>query len=222
MKGIWKSKDFVEGLDGADHFPKGYENKFGRPTVRRGSLIVEGKDGDTKKQIMLLSWDAIPRCRGIRCPISSECLATSSDVEPPMDERCSLLMSYLKGVSLILFRNYADQLDEEKWTRVGLELLPLYKGLCRMKMVELGVSDIVSLNRSDNPVIHPIFKEIREQIKLIELIWKNLGLSGSLPEVGDQIPKVGGEGDLTYHDRLERQIEKQKKEKKGREMDEGE
>lgn len=185
-------------MDATDVLPKNYENAFGTPRVRKGFLDPEAPH-DIENNIMLMSWDAIPRCDPDTCPINNIC-------DYGKQGKCSLMSQYLKGVSLVIFRNYRNKLSEEQWIHVGLHLLPLYKGLCRMKMYELGLDVLVNVDDKGNRKMNPIFKEIREQIKTISAEWRALGLNEK-GKKGDPSQDPLRHGDRSYYRTLEKQYE---------------
>lgn len=207
--------------------PREWKEKFGKPTIRRGKLVVpreDGKDKRTtfKKDIVLVSWDALPNCTENSCKIFDKCNITEGMKESKYV--CGVMKNYLKSISLILFRNYGDKLDELQWTKIGLELLPLYRNLVRMKIYELGLVSITTTSRQGNIVINPIYREMREQMKVIELIWKSLNLGGIPLGVGDIPPdddfdgdeeaiEIRPDGDPNYYDNMLKDIQKEKEER---------
>jgi hypothetical protein len=183
-------------------FPPRFQELFGSPRVRRGTIDVDDPDQPAR---MLISWDAIPRCSGESCPITNIC-------DYAQDRNCTVTYQYVKGVALIMFRNYKDELSEEQWLRVGLHLMPLYKALCRMKIYELGLGTVVNIDDKGSRKVNPIFKEIREQIKVISMEWKNLGLYDNYnPGKGrPPNPKLDPfiHGDRSYHATLEKKAKR--------------
>lgn len=111
------------------------------------------------------------------------------------------MRAYISSVSDMIHRCYHDQLqaDEQLLFRVGMHLIPLYKTLCKLKMEELGVTDPVFLTIRGDRKPDPVYREIRETIKLIMLCWKDLGLQGM--EMGANLP-LNPRGDKGYEDEL--------------------
>lgn len=130
-------------------------------------MTNKGRTND--KSMQLFSWNAVAKCRPHRCPARDEC---------PHEKigRCTIQTKYLRSVEKVIFKNYLGVLSEDQFFRVGMHLIPLYKILSRLKIEELGVKKIISRDKNKKMVVHPIYKEIRETIKMIEFTWKSLGL----------------------------------------------
>ncbi|MCP3681909.1 MAG: hypothetical protein GY861_04390 [bacterium] len=80
----------------------------------------------------------------------------------------------------MIFKNFSDVLDEPMLYQIGIHLMPLYKNLCKLKIEELGVKQAVTMNtKSGRDQINPIYKEIREHIKIIQMMWRDIGLKGA-------------------------------------------
>ena len=175
--------------------PPQYEVTFGLPKVRRNII-----DQDT----MMVAWDAIQPCVPRDCPMEHLCMYVKVG-------KCKVLSSYLKGVTSIIFRNYKEKLTEDQFLKIGLHIIPLYKNLCRMKMYELGLDNVVYTDDKGNYKANPIFREIREEIKLISSEWKSLGLdsfdrSGREPKIPTKDKMI--HGDPSYHEKLEKRAKR--------------
>lgn len=139
-----------------------------RLNVTIGRLGV-GKGTSDDGNVYLYSWDAIQDCEGERCPAHEFC-------EFDQRGKCTVMRQYLKSVMTLIFRNFAEDLTEPHLYRIGMHLMPLYKMLCRMKIEEMAVRRVVTVDDKGKRAANPLYKEIRETIKLIEQTWKRLGL----------------------------------------------
>jgi hypothetical protein len=145
--------------------------KEGEMTTERG-IIKVGKDN-----IFLYSWDAINSCLEERCPAYKLCSYDKTG-------KCAVQKNYLNSVMNVIFRNYGEDLTESEFMRIGLHLIPLYKILCKLKMEEVMIERVIYYDAKGKININPVFKEIREYIKLIEFTWHSLGL----PKMGFEAP----------------------------------
>lgn len=147
---------------------------FGTMTVSRGKVYIPAKDtikGDEKeKRISLYSWDVIQDCQKYLCPAADHCTYKQSG-------KCSVMVQYLKSTSAMFFDNFGGKVNETDFYRIGMHLMPLYANLCRFKIEEMGVKRVILTGAGERKYPHPVFKEIRSIIKLIEFVWRNLGLS---------------------------------------------
>lgn len=143
--------------------PIHFYNEVGQLKVTRGSY----KDGT----IALHSWDTVPDCEAENCPANALCTYTKKG-------KCQVQMSYLKGIQYIIFKNYAETMTEAALTRTMTGLVPLYQQFCELKIRKLGipVSHLTYMTDRGLVKMHPILKEIRECVRLIEMTWHSLGL----------------------------------------------
>ncbi len=114
--------------------------------------------------------------------------------------KCGVQISYINAVSEMAHRCFRLQLqaDEQLLFRFGMHLIPLYKTLCKLKMEELAVSNPVFLTMRGDRKADPIYREIRETVKLLMTCWKDLGLQGT--ELGGIEPNP--RGDTSYEEEL--------------------
>lgn len=167
-----------------------YDQVFGSMKVRRGKS-PEGNQ--------LFSWDALISCTSTACPAAEQCHYISPDHEPP--DRCQVMLKYLKSASNTIMTNYEPQLDEGQLYRVGMHIIPLYRNLCRFQIYEMGVRNVVHTDERGKRTVDPIYKEIREHIKLLEQMWKSVGIAGvNVPPLGD----ADFHPDDNYYERMEK------------------
>lgn len=164
-KNVVADEDFEELEDekvSPMDMPKGHKLRLGDIKVWKAKV----------RGVTIVSWDAIPPCRGDGCSIWDICGKKDSRIS---SSHCGVLYEYIGNVNLMIYRNYADQLTEPMLFRVGMHLIPLYKQLCRLKIEELNVFELIGEVKGKWQV-HPILKEIRETVKQIEMVWSSLGL----------------------------------------------
>jgi hypothetical protein len=133
-----------------------------------------------------------------RCRIQHLCDFAKS--ENGRVKKCGVQRAYISAVSDMIHHCFHVQIakDEQLLFRVGMHLIPLYKTLCKLKMEELSVSNPVFLTIRGDRKADPVYREIRETIKMIMACWKDIGLQGT--ELG-AIP-VNPRGDTGYEDEL--------------------
>ncbi len=155
----------------AEHLPHSMNVRYGKITVRKGNY----------DELALYSWDAVPDCKDEMCKAHFMC---------DFDRRgkCTTMMQYLKGTSQMIFKNFGEVLDEPTFYRVGMHLMPMYRTLSRLKIEELGVNNIITTSDTGRKQANPIYKEIRDTIKLIDSLWHSLGLTDYVVvEVPDEL-----------------------------------
>lgn len=158
-------------------YPKRYGQVLGTVSVERGSH---------KKNIRLFSWDAINDCTDTRCIASEFCTYDRRG-------KCTIQANYLRAFSEVMFNNFGDFFSEADFYYVGMHLTPLYKTLCKLKIEELAVTRVVNVDEKGIRRVNPVYKEIRETIKLINILWKSMGMTRGIPVVPD--PDFDDDGD---------------------------
>jgi hypothetical protein len=78
----------------------------------------------------------------------------------------------------MIHRCYREQLEQDETLlfKVGMHILPLYKTLCKLKMDELSTVHPIFVTHRGDRKADPVYKEIRETIKMINMAWKDIGL----------------------------------------------
>lgn len=130
----------------------------------------------------LMAWDCIQTCHQ-RCPIHSICTYKNTT-----SSKCALQINYLENLTKTIFKTYRYCNDEIMF-KIGMHLVPLYSQLCRQKIVEKAVEELAYEDNKGVTRIHPIYKEIRETLKVITVIWKEMGFT---PEMGTNLPVPKG------------------------------
>jgi hypothetical protein len=155
-----------------------------------GSLqVYKGK----REEKELVSWDLVPDCNRDSCTAWKSC--TVGQNMGLTTERCSVRLNYLKTVEKIMFSPHnRGKMSEQQIMMFGFQVLPLYAQLINLKIFEAGYAGQiqVSIGKHGQRQIHPIYKEIRETIRVINLSWKMIGLD---PISMKERSPFGGTGD---------------------------
>ena len=123
--------------------------------------LYKGKLGD----VQMIMWDALPDCTD-ECPIFDKC---------PYDYKrikCEMRRRYLESVMTSLEKGVQKK-DEMSALTVGLMVAPLFTALISFKIFEHSLQHQVMLRTK----VHPIYKEIRQTIKEISSLLKDLGIT---------------------------------------------
>jgi hypothetical protein len=155
--------------------------------------------GEVREGKQLVAWDCIQDCSPAACPIGHDCVYKNAS---RVTGKCDLQSQYLQSFVETIFRTYR-YLDEADMFRIGMHLVPLYGQLCQMKIIAKSVASMAYEDDKGRTLIHPIFKEIRETLKTITVIWKEIGMTGvpvpNLPGGDSSIHKHGGYGDPSHY-----------------------
>jgi len=152
------------------------------------ALGEESKDGFfhrssigsvSEKAEGLFEFYAINECQQERCPIFMHCRHLKTE------RQCQIQIKYLKAISEMIFNGISiESLSQVQKLKIGFHLQPLYRALCRLKMEELSLRRPTQMNKAGSRVVHPVYKEIRETIKTLTVILRDLGLDDK--KLGDE------------------------------------
>lgn len=142
---------------------------------------------EVREGVNLVAWDCIQTCNPTRCPVGSSCPKAAKDT------RCSVQEQYIESFVDMMITTYRGIPSDELY-RIGMHVIPLYAHLCKMKLVEKSLSGITFKDQFENPRIHPIYAEIRLQIKAITSIWKDLKLPAIIPALPPVAASSSGNG----------------------------
>jgi hypothetical protein len=145
--------------------------------------------GLVREDKQLVAWDCIQDCVPERCPIGTRCTYKHHS-----DPKCAVQTEYLQTFVDTIFRTYR-YMDEAEMYKIGMHLVPLYSQLCRLKIVELGVGAVTYEDLRGVTKIHPIFKEIRDTLRVISSLWRDIGFTGpNAPALPGDVFAGGREG----------------------------
>ena len=169
-----------------DLFSQDYMIRFGSLTVARGK-----EDG-----LYLYAWEAIPECTDKNCPLDKRCSFTRRD------GKCQVVAGIVRGALTSILSNYGPKLNNAVRNRIGTHLMPLYSDLARLLVYETSLTSPHFIDQAGNPKINPVYKEKREIARIIETMWKQLGLA-DMP--------VGEEEIEDYYEKMEREAQEEMK-----------
>lgn len=152
-----------------------FNDKLGNLEMKKGKL-----DG-----IPIVLWDAIPQCNEEACPIRERCPYQKTG-------KCTVRLKYLENVFNTVSA-IPEHMDPVTAMKIGMHIIPLYTQLCRFKMEEYACETVVTDGKGSTK-INPIFREIRETIKLTTTLLNDLSSNRK-----DVVPM---DGDSDYYDSL--------------------
>lgn len=153
------------------NIPIRYNQALGDVSVERGKT--------RNQQVRLYSWDAINDCQAENCVAYQFCRYDKKG-------KCTIQANYLRAFSDVMFTNFAASFTEGDFYYIGMHMMPLYKTLCKLKIEELAVTRVINVDEKGVRRVNPVYKEIRETIKLINSLWKSMGMTkGPAPIPGD-------------------------------------
>lgn len=166
--------------------------------------LPKGISNNTNLQ--MFCWDPVALCEPSKCPIGDWCKYK----DPPSHQRalsgkfkCLIQSQYMNYIyrSTFLREDRESKLTEERIHKYGLLIVPLYLQLIKLKIVELSLHNPMIVNDKGGTSVHPVYKEIRETIKSINGLMRDLGVYKP-----PQTPNIGRDvityGDSDYYERM--------------------
>jgi len=120
----------------------------------------------------LVSWDYIDPCKGDKCPAFDRC---NSDKYG----KCGIHVLFLDSF-VTTFKGITERKNTDRSVayRVGMHLIPLYRTLWKLYILELGVEEMILVNNKGGFSIHPVYDAINKTLDYIEKMWLKMGLTG--------------------------------------------
>jgi hypothetical protein len=162
------------------------------------------------KQDRFAVWTAVQECEGMNCVAAHACIYRV--VDPDYDRpKCTVMMKYLKQVEAMILYNFGKDLSEADLFRVGMHLIPLYKQLVRFKISEMAITSqgVAEFAKNGTTKINGVFKEIREVIRSIDAVWKELGMTAN--RIIPNAPDIPMSANPTYYEQMERDALKEQR-----------
>lgn len=161
-----------------------------------GSLKLD--KGLVRKDVRMFAWDGIPECSGGLFDVNAE--GFNPDTVCPANNMCSYVkrgkcavaVKYLESLYSSILGSYS-YLDEAMLWKVGMQIIPLYVQLVKLQIVEIALISPIYTSDKGTILMHPIYKEIRETMKTIHIMWKDLDLAFNFKKKPELNPD--GEGD---------------------------
>lgn len=177
--------------------------------LKIGSLTLD--KGEIRENVKMFAWDGIQMCTGGEidlaniddpnlCPVNHLCSYIKRG-------KCAVQVKYLEALYSSILGTY-HYLDEPMLFKIGMQIIPLYVHLVKLQIVELSLHGPTYLSDKGNILIHPIYKEIRETLKAIHVMWKDLDLTFTfnkkpgLKDANPAAPEDTGRSDPTFYKRL--------------------
>jgi len=167
--------------------------------VKLGKMdIVKG----VKHGMVNYAWDVVQKCQGVDCPA---CMVCPYIEVLTVEDECKVMKRYMRSVSLVMYEAQSKNITAAQRYQIGMHIIPLYKTLCKMKIAELGVRDVMQVTSRGTMQVNPIYKEMREIIKVIDQVWKSIGVGAS--KLGDIKPDFAPKGQTggNYYDAMEKE-----------------
>jgi len=163
--------------------------------LRIGELNLD--KGKIRKDVRLFAWDSIRVCNPDECPVSHICTYIKQG-------RCAVLVQYIKVLYDSILSNYKT-LDDVSLFKVGMQIIPLYLQLAKLQLVEMGLHTPLQTTEKGMMVAHPVYREIRETMKTISAMWRDLEIT--INSFGLVDPSRGSasddlNGDPSYYDKM--------------------
>ena len=143
------------------------------------------------ENFIALIWNANKICDSENCPIYSRCESCNPG------DICFPHKTYLEQIYSAALDMLGVSLDTRQAVRLGLHVIPLYSMLFELKLAAAGIKSVWEhYGKSQDLRVNPIFREVREQTKLIDDMWSKLGYK-QLVGHGSSL-----EGDSAYCDNM--------------------
>jgi hypothetical protein len=145
----------------------------------------------TKDDLSLIMFDAVPECRD-DCPIMKREMVCPYAKNVNKGKPCRIQRRYMQAVVNYVEKSVKKK-DDQVMMKIGMMVVPIFQQLIRFKLEAHALNNDVMLGNK----VHPIFKEIRETIKLAD------NLVNSLNPLFD-VDKGRGilDGDADYYDKI--------------------
>lgn len=175
--------------------------------IKLGGLDLD--KGEVRPGHTFFMWDAVQDCVEHECPVYDECKYEKRD-------KCAVQVKYVSSICHVIINTY-KYLDDVQLTKIGVQLVPLYSHLCRLKIIEKSITlgNIVGSTAKGIQFIHPVFKEIRQTMLMINQMWRDLlirPINLMTPDPSDPSAPLSNpdndprliDGDRTYYKKLTR------------------
>ena len=139
---------------------------------------------DAEKRFYLIAWDFAFKCRYEDCGLFERCtyvkhwtMRRDELGKAGRTDKCRMQQRYMKSViyAFVEKMRNAKKTEQEAVIKLGFHLLPLYAQLFKFKLLEIDNDEILMTTARGDQKINPVYKEIREIIKTITTVWKDIG-----------------------------------------------
>lgn len=148
-------------------------NLPGPPDSKWDTLTVRTSQWDDNDSTPAYVWAVVGNCRGNRCPLRDKCQYVKGVRYPLV---CQSQSQYLRSIYRCAVLTAGADCPEEVMALIGLELVPLYDQLFRLKMHLHNPDQMTPMHLTANGSLRvdPAMKEMREVIKTLRQVWKEV------------------------------------------------
>jgi hypothetical protein len=179
---------------GRIELPPGIQAKLGSTDVQKGIVVVIRDNGDLE-EVDYLSWDVIDPCLGEDCPAFERC--DMKEIVPKYNDKCVVQLGYMMSINSVIISNFNNKLTEAQMMRIGFHLMPLYRILIRLKILEMGTANLEYISAKGEYKIKPIVDKIVMLLDKIEKTWDTIGLKEA--DRINMMKKIPGGPDFDGH-----------------------
>lgn len=170
-------------------------NRIGQIRLEKGQWNAKGV-----KDFYLVAWDFAVPCDYEKCVVYDRCTYLEKWTmregkeglgKAGRTDKCVMQMRYLRNVmtAFVGKMKQTQKNEQEDIIKFGFSLLPLYAQLFKFKLYEFGNNDVMVYSARGDSKINPVYKEIREIIKTIHGVWRDIGagikMEKNPTEIGD-------------------------------------
>ncbi len=154
-----------------------------------------------QKNLSLTAWDSVPKCDPLHCPVANRCKHISEG------KKCAVQGKYVEHFFTAVFNAFGERTDELTRFKIGVQIVPLYCNLMRMYITEMSLHDPFYITEKGTIVTHPVYREIRETLRVLAAMWRDLEMSWdfrSKPNLSDldEFEGISNGGDPEYHRKM--------------------
>lgn len=150
-------------------------------------------------------WTAVQECEDTLCVAHESC---PEHLEARRNRKCLVMTNYLKKAEDQAYLVLGVDATEHALYRVGTQLIPLYKQLVRLLILEMSISsrDIAESTKSGTTKIHGVFKELRDIDASIHRAWREIGVGRARQPDDPAIPLKPAKD---YYETMEKEATKE-------------
>jgi len=172
------------------------QKNWGKAGIQKGYLYPnEG----TKDATRVYIWSIVDDCDPENCPLVDDCPYKDRKIN-----KCSVQSRYLKVVFRVASGKIGNMMDEDVMLMIGLELIPLYNQLFKLKVQDQAIKSSVYTDKDGKFRVNPTYKEIREVMKHIRQIWKEVE---KISKQGREVKNPDAIGDNAFIEALSHDVD---------------
>ena len=135
-----------------------------------------------RSKLPMVVWSALADCDE-KCPLIGKCEKENDG------EKCEVMKDYFSNIINSAIATHGSYMNDKIAVSIGMNIMPLYAQLFKFKLIEqsLGMNEMVRVNKKGDMSMHPLYKEMRECIKLIDGLWTRIGMKNFLKGSGGAV-----------------------------------